>query len=286
LLAAATSLPELIASISAFQVGLPDLAAGNFFGSNMVNMFILALVDLINYQVPLLRRVALTHTLTAALGSGMMVLAVIFVLMDDNPTIGWVGLGSLLLIALYFGGTWLVQQEGKLASRGVKPPVMAPASGFPSLRRGLFGFAVASAALVLVVPYLVDASAEIAVITGLGASFVGTTLLSLVTSLPEFLAAMAAMRIGATELAVGNLFGSTVFNMLAIGIADFFYLEGSFLGAIDNGFAIVGLIGLLLTLMALYGNLARIERRFRFIELDAIAIIVVYLGGLFFLFTR
>ena len=286
LLAAATSLPELIASISAFQAGLPDLAAGNFFGSNMVNMFILALVDLINYQVPLLRRVALTHTLTAALGSGMMVLAVLFVLLDDNPTIGWVGLGSLLLIALYFGGTWLVQQEGKLASRGVKQSVMAPAPGFPSLRRGLLGFAVAAGALVLVVPFLVDASAEIAVITGLGASFVGTTLLSLVTSLPEFLAAMAAVRIGATELAVGNLFGSTVFNMLGIGIADFFYLEGSFLGAIDNGFAIVGLIGLLLTLMALFGNLARAERRFLFIELDAIAIIIVYLGGLFLLFIR
>ena len=55
LLAGATSLPELITAISSFQQGAPDLAAGSFFGSNMVNMFLLAFVDMVNYQVPLLR---------------------------------------------------------------------------------------------------------------------------------------------------------------------------------------------------------------------------------------
>lgn len=286
LLAGATSLPELIASISAFQVGLPDLAAGNFLGSNMVNMGILALVDLVNFRVPLLRRVAITHTLTAALGALMMTMAVIFMLSDIEIVVGWVGYESFVLIALYFGGAWLVQQEGKRAGSGLPPVTMAPAPGFPSLRRGVVGFGVAALVLVLVVPQLVSASAEIAEITGLGASFVGTALLSLVTSLPEMLAAFAAVRIGAVELAVGNLFGSSVFNMLALGIADFFYLEGSFLDAIDNQFAMVGLLGLLLTLMALVGNLARVERRILFIELDALAILVTYFLGMYLLFLR
>ncbi|MFW6097404.1 MAG: sodium:calcium antiporter, partial [Chloroflexota bacterium] len=66
LLAGATSLPELIAAISSFQLGEPDLAAGNFFGSNMVNMFLLAFVDMVNFNVPLLHTQAITQTLTAA----------------------------------------------------------------------------------------------------------------------------------------------------------------------------------------------------------------------------
>lgn len=286
LLAGATSLPEIIASISAFRLNAPDLAAGNFFGSNMVNMFLLAVVDMLNTNVPLLRSEAITQTLTAALAAALMTVATIFVLADVDMLIGWVSVESLLLIALYFGGVWLVQQEGKLASGKLTPPEVVPGPAFPSLRRGLLGFLVATAVLVVVVPQLVNASSAIAEMTGLGDGFVGTVLLSIVTSLPELLAAMTAVRMGATELAVGNLFGSSVFNMLALGLADFFYVSGSFLNDISNDFALVGLLGLLLTMMALLGNIARVERRVLFVELDAVAIIVAYLLGLYLLFLN
>jgi cation:H+ antiporter len=94
------------------------------------------------------------------------------------------------------------------------------------------------------------------------------------------------MRMNAFDMAVGNLFGSSVFNMLALGLADFFFTDGRFLGEIDPNFALVGLLGLLLTNMALVGNLARVERKFLFIEIDAIAIIGVYLLGMYLLFLR
>lgn len=285
-LAAATSLPELITSISAFQTGVPNLAVGNLLGSNMVNMLLLAIIDLINYQVPLMRRMAINHTLTAVLASLLMLLSVIFIIGKFNLTIGWVGIDSLILIALYFGGVWLIQQETKLVSGIQEAKVVPIEEDFPSLQKGIFGFLATAVILILVVPLLVRASTEIAFITGLGTSFVGTALLSLVTSLPELLAALAALRIGAFDLAVGNLFGSSVFNMLGLGLADFFYIDGSLLGGIDPGFALVGLLALLLTNMALLANLARIERRFLFIELDSAAIIVVYLFGMYMLFLR
>jgi cation:H+ antiporter len=285
-LAGATSLPEFVTSISSFRQGIPDLAAGNFFGSNMVNVVLLAIVDLIYYRVPLLRRIAITHTLTAALGIALMTVAVLFMLADIDLAIGWVGLDSLLLIALYFGGVWLIQQEGKLDGGAIGDMAVEPAAGFPSLRAGIIGFTVSAAVLVAVVPFLVSASSDIADQTGLGTGFVGTALLSVITSLPELLAALAAVRIGSTDLAVGNLFGSSVFNMLAVGVADFFYLDGRFLGAIDPGFALVGLLGILLTTMALLANLARIERRILFIEIDAVLIILVYLLGMYLLFVQ
>lgn len=286
LLAAATSLPELITSISSFRLGAPDLAAGSFFGSNLVNMLLLAVVDLANYQVPLLRSQAITQTLTAALAAALMTVATIFILADVDFVIGWVSVESVILIGLYLGGVWLVQQEGKMAAGTATPAAVTPAAGFPSLRRGVVGFAAAAAVLVLVVPAMVQAASEIAVATGLGAGFVGTALLSIVTSLPELLAAWAAVRLGAPEMAVGNLFGSSVFNMLSLGLADFFYLQGSFLNDVSNDFALVSLLGLLLTMMALVGNLARVERRILFIELDAVAIILCYVLSMFLLYLR
>lgn len=285
-LAAATSLPEFITSISAFDAAAPDLAAGNLFGSNMVNILLLALIDLAIYQVPLLRRMAVAHTLTAVLATLLMLLSVIFILGNIDISIGWVGADSLILIGVYFGGTWLIQQESKFSTGAVQPTPVVVREDFPSLRRGIAGFLLTAGVLVLAVPRMVDASVAIAEITGLGESFVGTSLLSVVTSLPELLAALVAVRIGAFDLAIGNLFGSSVFNMLALGVADFFYLEGRFLGAIDPSFALVGMLALLLTNMALLGNLARIERKLLFIELDAFAIISVYVAGMYLLFLR
>jgi cation:H+ antiporter len=283
-LAGATSLPELIASISAFREGFPNLAAGNFFGSNMVNVVLIALVDLINFQVPLLRRIAVSHALTAALTTVLMLVAIIAILGHVDMAIGWVGLDSLLLIVLYFGGVWLIQREGQ--AQVATATAIEPGPEFPSLRRGLIGFGLTAVGLVLVVPFLVNASSGIAAITGLGTGFIGTALLSVVTSLPELIAALAAMRMNAFDMAVGNLFGSSVFNMLALGLADFFYTDGRFLEAIDENFVMVGLLGLLLTNMALVGNLARVERKFLFIEIDSVAIIIVYLLGMYFLFLR
>lgn len=285
-LAAATSLPELLTSISAFRSGVPNLAVGNFLGSNMVNMLLLAIIDLINYQVPLMRRMAISHTLTAVLASLLMLLSVISIIGKFNLSVSWVGIDSLVLIALYFGGVWLIQQETKIVSGAQEPKVIAIEEDFPSLQRGIVGFLISAVILILVVPQLVRASTEIAIITGLGTSFVGTSLLSLVTSLPELLAALAAVRMGAFDLAVGNLFGSSVFNMLGLGLADLFYTNGSLLAEIDPGFALVGLLALLLTNMALLANLARFERRFLFIELDSAAIIVVYFSGMYMLFLR
>ncbi len=283
-LAGATSLPELIASVSSFQAGLPNLAAGNFFGSNMVNVLLLAIIDVINFQVPLMRRIAISHALTAALTTVLMLVAVISIFAGLDATVGWVGVDSLLIILLYFGGIWLIQRESQPPGPAQNAP--EPDPSFPTLRRGIMGFVLTAVGLILVVPILVDATAEIAVLTGLGNGFVGTALLSVVTSLPELLAALAAMRMNAFDMAVGNLFGSSVFNMLGLGIADFFYVNGRFLGAIDPNFALVGLLGLLLTNMALVGNLARVERKFLFMELDAVAIILVYLGGMYLLFVR
>jgi cation:H+ antiporter len=283
LLAGATSLPELLTTINSFRQESPGLAAGNMLGSNMFNMLLLAVLDLLNQQARILRRVAMTHALTAALASVMIVLAVFFILADIPLRIGWMGIDSLILIAVYIVGIRLIQQNGQASATAIElegeKPIMA-------LWKAVTGFAATTAVMVAVVPWLVSSSKEIAESTGLGTGFVGATLLAMVTSLPEMVAVIAAARLGAYDMAVGNLFGSNVFNMFALGLSDAFYTPGRFLGTIAPSFAVMGMLGLLLTNLALIGNIARVERRLIFVEADALLILIVYFGGMYFLFLQ
>ncbi len=158
--------------------------------------------------------------------------------------------------------------------------------GVAPLRKGIIGFLLAAGALVVITPMMVQNANEIAEITGLGTTFIGTTLVALVTSLPELVTTLAAIKIGANDMAIGNLFGSNMFNMFAIGSTDTFFTQGRFLAVIDPSFVLVGVTGLLMTGLGLIGNLANLEKRAWFMELDALALLVMYFASLLLLYYR
>lgn len=282
LMAGATSLPEVLTTFNAISQGVPNLAAGNLLGSNMFNMVMLAIVDLAGRQQRILRKAMLKHSLTGSLTVLMIGLVILFILADIDLQIGWVGVDSIVLILAYVLGVYLIQKnDSTIASVEEEIP-----KNYPSLLRGIIGFVIAAGVLVAITPMLVRSSSDIAEITGLGTSFIGTTLVAIVTSLPELVTTLAAIKIGADDMAIGNLFGSNMFNMFALGLTDVFYLQGRFLAVIEPAFLLTAVIGLLMTVMALIGNLARIERRLWFLEIDALALIMVYIGGLYLLFLR
>jgi cation:H+ antiporter len=285
LLAAATSLPEILTTISSLSQGVPNLAAGNLFGSNLFNMFLLAILDLLYRQDRILRNAAVRHALTGSLTVFIIGLVVFFIMADIPAKLGWIGLDSIVIILVYFAALRMIQSN---QIHGASHPTeeMEIPPGTPSLRVGLIGLGSATLGLVLVTPWMVRASTEIAEITGLGTTFIGTTLVAVVTSLPELVTTIAAIKIGAADMAIGNLFGSNLFNMFALGLTDVFFLQGRFLDVIDPAFLMVGMLGLLMTGMGLIGNLARLERRVLFIEVDALALIVLYFGGLWLLYSR
>jgi cation:H+ antiporter len=284
LLAAATSLPELLTTINSIQIGVPNLAAGNLFGSNTFNMFLLAIIDLAFFRQRLLRGAAMRHALSGSLTMLMIGLVLFFISANIDLRIGWVGVDSLLVIGFYAVAIYLLQKDAAAAPASAGEVV--DLSGVPSLLKAIIGFALATLGLVIITPYLVRSANEIAVITGLGTTFVGTALVATVTSLPELVATIAAVRIGASDMAIGNLFGSNLFNMFALGLADVFFTQGRFLAAIDPAFLMVGLLGLVMTGMGLVGNLARLERRFLFIEIDALLLILTYIAGMWLLYSR
>lgn len=283
LLAGATSLPELLTTVSAINQSVPSLAAGSIFGSCMFNMFMLAVLDMALFRRRVLRSVLLNHAISGSMAVVLGGLTLFFLLADFQVGIAWVGLDSVLLMGAYVGGVWLLQANNPPRGPDVDD---APIAGVPSLRHGLIGFVIATAVLVVVTPILVHSAAGIAAATGVSTGFVGATLVAIVTSLPELVTTLSAARIGAFDMAVGNLFGSNCFNIFILGITDLFYTQGYFLSSIDEVMMLAAVLGVLLTAMGLFGNVTRMERRLLLVEVDALAIGVTYLVGTWLLYTR
>lgn len=284
LMAGATSLPELLTSISSLSQNEPNLAAGNLLGSNSLNMLLLAIVDLANRKQRILRKAVLKHSLTGSLSVFMIGLVVFFMMANIDIQIGWLGLDSLIIMGFYVISVWLIQKNSSPAH-----PITVVEEipeGTPTLFSGLVGFLFAAELLTIVTPVMVQSADEIAVISGLGTTFIGTTLVAFVTSLPELVTTLAAIKIGANDMAIGNLFGSNLFNMFAIGLTDLFYVKGRFLAAIDPLFLLAGMIGLLMTGLGLIGNLIKIEKRIWIFEFDSLALIIVYVAGMALLYVR
>lgn len=286
LLAAATSLPELITSFIAMREGLPNLAAGNLLGSNMVNMFLLVVLDLIFFRQRILRSALFKHALSGSLTVLMMGMTVFALLAKLDFKVGWVGLDSIVIMLTYLGAIWLIQTDLSFDKKEVDYVKEEIPEGTPPLWQAGLWFLFGTGLLIFATKYLVSSSAEIARITGLGTTFVGTSLVAFVTSLPELVTTIAAARLGATDMAIGNLFGSNMFNIFVLALSDLFFTQGALFSTLNPIFVLVASLGLIMTTLALIGNLARFRKRLLFIEVDALLLAVIYIGGMYFLYLQ
>lgn len=288
LLATATSLPELVTNISAAAIDEPDLAVGNLFGSSMANMAVLAIVDLMHRQRRVWQAVSLGHTLVSSLSVVLTALAAMFVMSELGWSLFHVGVDTIVVAALYIAGTRVVFRHeylealDRIAERardGEYPEHAETHIRWPK-RRSLAGFAVAAAAIFAAAPFMANAASGISDQTGLDRSFVGATFLAIVTSLPELVTAIAAVRIGAYDLAVGNLFGSNGFNMFTLIFADIAYTQGPILADVSSAEVVAALAALVLMAIATMGIVYRAERRYFLVEPDAALVLLGYVLGL------
>jgi cation:H+ antiporter len=293
LMASATSLPEIFTDVSAALMEEPDIAAGDLFGSNMANMLILGIIDLMHRQKRLWQHAAVEHALSAGLAIFLTSLAAFFVLYGVSAKYAGVGLGGVVLVSLYVLGMRLIfrQESLKRRQREQEKVVEAQAGEAPGrpnrreeLRAAWIGFGLAAFALLIAAPFLAGSAAEIAEQSGVTATFIGTSLVGVTTSLPELVTTIAAVRLGAFDLAVGNLFGSNAFNMAAFFFVDLAFLQGSVFEAVSDVHAMTGLWSILLMGIALMGIVYRAETRYFLIEPDSFLIIVAYCLGLWLLF--
>lgn len=285
-LALATSLPELMTSVAAGWIGAIDLAAGNLFGSSMANMLILGLLTLIPAGTALFRRAALDHALAASLAIVLNCLAGVFVLARLPFSVVGIGTGSILILTVYLAGTRLLFEHSIIARAAVAVTELgdedAAAHRLPerSLRSAVLGFLVASLIITAAAPVFARSAERIAAITGLGQTLIGTWLVGLATSLPEFVTSLAAVRMGAFDLAVGNLYGSNAVNMVMFVALDATHRPGPVFAAIEPAHAISAFVAITLMGMSLVALIHRVRRRFTLLEPSGLAMVGMYLLGL------
>jgi len=264
LLATVTSLPELLTGVSAVALaGEADIAVGTVMGSCVFNMGILVVLDFVTRgRRSVFEMARQGHILSAGLGVlliGVVGFNVMLASEDGRAmALGPVGLYTPLIILLYAVSVRVVFRYER-----EHPELQAAGELFPtvSMARAVAGFSVSAVVVIAVSLWLPFVARDLAEVMGWHHSFVGTLFVALVTSLPEVVVTVAAVRIGAVDLAVANLFGSNLFNILVVAVDDLFFLEGPILSHVDPVHALSAFSATMMTGVAIVGLLYRPRNR-------------------------
>jgi cation:H+ antiporter len=294
LLAAATSLPELTVDISAVRQGMPDLAAGDLFGSSLMNLLILAVLDLAHRSGgKMLSREAAAHALSATLSIALTALAGMAILTAPRlPGVSFLGIGiwSWGILVGYLLGVRMIFLDQRVSARAVAEAVDVAESDRvhnqqvnPPLWKPVIVFSVAALVLFLDGPRLAHVAGQLADLSGLGKTFVGTTLVALCTSLPELVASITALRMKSFDLVIGNVFGSNAFNMILFFPLDAVH-PGSLFADISPSHVVTSMAVILATAVAVLGQLYHVEQRRRLVEPDALLMLLILGGALFLVY--
>jgi cation:H+ antiporter len=293
LLATITSLPELATGISSVAlVGKPDLTLGDLFGSNLINLVVIAIIDVLYTRGPVLHYLGSGIVLAAILSTLLVAAAAAFIYIAQNVSslgiFGYIGLYSPILLCLYLLAQYMIfrfqrTQEDQPADNG---SVTANYEGV-SLRRASTFFVIAALATVAAGAWLGFIGDELSQVTGLKASFVGTIFLAVCTSAPEIVVSISALRMGALEMAVGNVIGSNLFNMgVTIFVDDLFYTNGPILSYAAMDHIGTALFAILMSCVVIIGLIFRPRFWPRiWVGIDTAVLVLLYLGAVVVLYS-
>lgn len=279
LVATITSLPELITGVSSVTAaGVPDIAAGDILGSCVFNLLILAMLDLMDRGRPIFSLVGQSHLLSAGFGAALLALASASILLEELiPSFFHIGLYTPVFFVTYAFGIKMVYYHEKRFLKELAAASQRRYDGV-TLKKAVAMYSANSVAVVTVATALPFVADGIAGATGLSGSFVGTALVAVATSLPELVVSIAALRIGAPDLATGNILGSNMFNICILGIDDLLYTKGPILSDVSGSHAVTGLSAILMTSIALISMTYRHEKKAMRLGWDSFALLA--LGGL------
>ena len=230
LIGAATSLPELATGLSAVVlIREPNLAVGGIVGSCLFNLVILALADVVYRRRPLLSMSTKGELLSASLSMIMMGVAAFGLVLSRwmrLPCFGGMQVPSWLILVVYLVGYRfiLVYEKGEFRSEDNYARFSAS--------RAYWIFGLLSITMIGLSVWLAYLGEGISKVTGWNTCFVGALFLAVVTSLPELVVSYTAVRLGAVDLAVGNVFGSNAFNIAILAFYDLAFM-GNFWGSLS-----------------------------------------------------
>ena len=288
LLASVTSLPELMTGVSSIAIfDVPNIAAGDILGSCMFNILIIALLDFSPRAAPVSSQTHHGQVLTA--GYGILLLGMVcfaIVAGEKIPVVGWIGLYSIIFILIYLGAIRMVfmyEKRRKLTLMQERAEDLkyedVPATGVYSM------YALHALLIIAAAAWLPHVGEQIADLTGLKKTFIGSLFIAVSTSLPELVISFGALRIGAVDLMFGNLFGSNLFNIGILAIDDILYTKGALLSNISQSHLVTANAAIIMTAIAVIGLTYQTKQKLLYLAWDSAAIILVYLTAIGILFS-
>jgi len=289
LIAAITTMPEMVTGVSSVAfVSSPDLALGTLLGSCCFNLCILAVLDVLHGRAPVLSEANPRHIASAGYGVLLIAVAAGGMLLGRSGAVvsfGWVGIGSVALFVLYMIGMrrmFLVERSQQWPAQGVSSAHYAE---IPK-RRVYFRFSISAAAVICAGIWLAFVGDDIGETTGWNASFVGSLFLAITTSAPELVVAMAALRLGAIDLAVADVLGANMLDVAVIALVDLFYREGPVLSSASSSHLITAAAAAGMYLLVIVGLKAPGRRKaFGIVSWYALPLVGLYILAAYALFT-
>ena len=215
--AAATSMPELVVTLTAGLSEVPDLGVGNIVGSNIANILLIL-------GAAAVVRPIVTHPRVVLRDAGAVLIATAlfigFGLIGPLGRIHGAVMLALLGFYLWFGYWSEMRARDARAGAGAGAGLGENLTGFgraPTTTAAALGLVAAgTVGLVVGSDLLVAGAVEIARAAGLSETVIGLTLIAVGTSLPELATAIVAARHGHGDVALGNALGSNIFNLLLV----------------------------------------------------------------------
>lgn len=204
IVAIGTSMPEFFVSIVSAIKGTPDLAVGNIVGSNIFN--VLLIVGVAATVAPIaIQRATVRRDIPIAIVASIMLT---FMMLDDNIS----RIDALILFAAFIAFIWITLRNSKNDANEKDASTEKVIPTWKSVLFIIFGLV----GLVLGSNIFVDNASSLAHGWGISDAIIGLTIVAGGTSLPELATSAVAARKGDSGIAIGNVLGSNVFNILMI----------------------------------------------------------------------
>lgn len=290
LLATVTSLPELVTGISAVTyAAVPNIALGDALGSCVFNLLLIVLLDFLHRQASVYTRISQGHILSAGFGVvllGFVAFNIVLSHDHDRVHLGHVGLYTPIIVLFYFIAMRTVFRYEKAQRLEV---VEGIAERYPNigLMKAVTLYCMAAVVVVSVGIRLPVTAEHLAVAMGWHRSFVGTVFVALATSLPEVAVTLSALRIGALDMAISDLLGSNLFDLVIIAVDDLFYLDGPLLADVSVVHLVTAQSAIMMTGIAIVGLLYRPQTRlFKTVGWASLMIFTIYVLNLLVLYLQ
>ena len=279
LLAVATSLPELFTGVSAVTIAdAPNIAVGDALGSCIFNLTLLIVLDAMSRDEPMYRRIDQGHILTAGFGVILIgFVGALLVLGGHGLDFRFLHIGvyTPFIIVLYF----VAVRAAYVYERRRKPePLIGEPDSSITLGMAIGRYLAAAGVVAGAGTWLPFAGIEIADAMGWRTTFVGTLFVAGATSLPELVVTISALRLGAVDMAIANLLGSNLFDILILALDDLAYTSGPLLSSVSPANAFSAFTAVIMSGIFIVALIYRPETRFvRTIGWVSLSLLMVYL---------